>query len=148
MVSADRMRVPDWLRQHWKLAAGAAAIVLVAVVMILRAVTGEAPTDPAALRPVAVTAYSDVQLQQLGRAMALQIVAYDERRADFELGRIDCASLALGHTEISQAFTAYSERFAIVRTRLPTADRVEYQRLAGEARAATRHFEQTGCASG
>jgi proteasome lid subunit RPN8/RPN11 len=147
MPSPDRLAVPELMRQHWKLAAGAGAVVLIVVVMILRAMMGQAPTDPAAFRPAAVTAYNDIQFQQLGRAVARQIVAYDERRADFELGRIDCASLALGHTEISQAFAAYSERFAVVGTRLPAADRMEYQRLASEATAVTRHFEQAGCAS-
>jgi len=142
------MRVADLLRQHWKLAAAAAVVLLVAAVALLRAITGEAPTDPGDLRPPAMAASSDIQFQQLGRAMTREILAYDERRADFELGRIDCASLTLGHTEVSQAFIAYSERFAIVGTRLAAADRSEYQRLAGEARAATRHFEQAGCSSG
>ncbi len=147
MPSPNRLAVPELLRQQWKLAAGAAAVVLIAVVMILRAILGGAPSDLDAIRPAGVTAYSDSQLQQLGRAVARQIVAYDERRADFELGRIDCASLALGHTQISQAFAAYSEHFAIVGARLPAADRMEYQRLASEVTAATRHFKQAGCAS-
>ena len=68
---------------------------------------------------------------------------YRERSVDHDLGRIDCAGLAVGYRQVDEAFLALSERFLKVDA---TPGRENSYRGAGDAMdEVDRHFDASGC---
>lgn len=130
----------SWRSAVWLVLIVATAVVTYSLVGRSKPPTAETPTVTGVTTTAGVPAF-----RRLGESLAEIIAAYNERRSDFELGRIGCTGLANGHHEVTWAFVDLSERFATLGSRLPLSERLEYRQLAVQAREVTRHFEQAGC---
>jgi hypothetical protein len=73
------------------------------------------------------------------------VEGYGERRADFELGRINCASLASGYRTVDESFLALSKGLAALLVGREQRQ-VQYETAAGLMDEVDRHFDGTGCA--
>ncbi len=105
--------------------------------------SGGPSTPSSVVRPTAPT--SDVAaLRRTFSDFERAVDGYGERRADFELGRIDCASLSTGYRTVDESFLALSESLAALRTGREQ-HLAEYERAADLMDDVDQHFDGTGC---
>ena len=104
------------------------------------------PASPTSVaRPTAPTVAAGRPFQQALSDFQRAVEGYGERRADFELGRIDCASLSNGYRTVDQSFLSLSTSLAALRVGREQ-HQVEYETAAGSMDVVDRHFDGTGCA--
>jgi hypothetical protein len=73
------------------------------------------------------------------------MLGYEERRQDFDLGRIGCELLAGGYAAADDAFIAMAGAYAGVGETAEDALNAEYERLVEEMNLVNVHFDASGC---
>ncbi len=128
---------------------------LIAAAMAIAAVSAwfflgrEDPPQPAFRTPGSVTTPAvrapaqAPEFNRLSGEFTAALAAYGERRADFQLGRIDCAGLTTGYDALAASFSALSEYVA-----LTPSGSVDFQPLAEDMREARAGFQASGCGGG
>jgi len=112
----------------------------------LNAPGSDRPDPPtSAERPAPPTSVAGHPFPQALSGFERAVEGYGERRADFELGRIDCASLANGYRTVDDAFLALSESLTALQVGREQRQ-AEYERAAGLMDDVDGHFDGTGCA--
>ncbi len=71
--------------------------------------------------------------------------AYDERRQDFDLGRIGCDGLVPGYATVDEAFLRASEMFVRVRDVAGAPPVERYDTASRRMEGVDRHFDASGC---
>ncbi len=130
-------------RRLGRIAAVILVVGAVATALELRGRGEPAPTTPYVAPPVSAEL---LDFSRSGDELGRQISAYETTRVQFEAGEIDCAGLAASQASVSQAFVTVADKYAVVGSRLPLRERLEYERLASSASQATSHFDAAGCA--
>ena len=73
------------------------------------------------------------------------MLRYQERRQDFDLGRIGCELLAGGYAAADDAFIAMAGSYARLGTAADETLNAEYERLVEETNRLNQHFDASGC---
>ena len=73
------------------------------------------------------------------------MLRYEERRQDFDLGRIGCEMLAGGYAAADDAFIALAGSYARLGAAADETRDVEYERLADDMNELNQHFDASGC---
>lgn len=71
--------------------------------------------------------------------------AYDERRQDFDLGRIGCEGLVPGYETVDEAFLRASEAFVRLRDVRGAPPVERYESASRRMESVDRHFDASGC---
>ncbi|MFQ5680369.1 MAG: hypothetical protein ACE5HP_13035 [Gemmatimonadota bacterium] len=85
------------------------------------------------------------RFEALRESLVAGLAAYEERRMDFELGRIDCAALAVGRREVERRLLELARYMASPDATLPPEARAAYERLSEQTRNTGRHYQGAGC---
>ena len=73
------------------------------------------------------------------------MLRYEERRQDFDLGRIGCELLAGGYAAADDAFIAMAGSYAGLGPAADETLNAEYERLVEETNRLNQHFDASGC---
>ncbi|MBT8477812.1 MAG: hypothetical protein KJO06_02770 [Gemmatimonadetes bacterium] len=73
------------------------------------------------------------------------MLRYEERRQDFDLGRIGCEMLAGGYAAADDAFIAMAGSYARLGAAADETLDAEYDRLVEEMNGLNQHFDASGC---
>jgi hypothetical protein len=73
------------------------------------------------------------------------MLRYEERRQDFDLGRIGCELLAGGYAAADDAFIAMAGSYAGLGTAADETLSAEYERLVEDTNRLNQHFDASGC---
>lgn len=119
---------------------------------LLRSDGGSEPVAPAEFHPAAGPATSvgaasagRAEFERLRANLSERLAAYSDRRAEFDLGRVDCPILTAAHRTAQRDFIRLSDHVASEDSSLSAAQREAWRGLAAETSAMDRHFETTGC---
>ncbi len=103
------------------------------------------PNAPTSVRPAPPASDPGRSFAQALSGFERAVEGYGERRADFELGRINCASMASGYRTVDESFLALSKGLAALLVGREQRQ-VQYETAAGLMDEVDRHFDGTGCA--
>jgi proteasome lid subunit RPN8/RPN11 len=73
------------------------------------------------------------------------MLSYDERRQDFDLGRIGCEMLAGGYAAADDVFITMAGAYAGLGAVVDETLSAEYERLADDMNRLNQHFDASGC---
>ncbi len=73
------------------------------------------------------------------------MLRYDERRQDFDLGRIGCEMLAGGYAAADDAFIGMAGSYAGLGAQADETLDAEYERLVEDMNRLNQHFDASGC---
>ena len=73
------------------------------------------------------------------------MLRYDERRQDFDLGRIGCEMLASGYAAADDVFIAMAGSYAGLGAAMDETLDAEYERLVEDMNRLNQHFDASGC---
>ena len=73
------------------------------------------------------------------------MLRYDERRQDFDLGRIGCEMLAGGYAAADDSFISMAGSYAGLGAAADEALDAEYERLVEDMNRLNQHFDASGC---
>jgi len=100
------------------------------------------PVAPQLARPVAPEVR---RFQTAATELEEAMLRYDERRQDFDLGRIGCELLAGGYGAADDAFVAMAGAYAGLGSAADEALEAEYLRLVDDIDRLNQHFDASGC---
>jgi hypothetical protein len=73
------------------------------------------------------------------------MLRYEERRQDFDLGRIGCELLAGGYAAADDAFIQMARSYTGLGTAADETLNAEYERLVEDTNRLNQHFDASGC---
>ncbi len=98
------------------------------------------PADPGA---TGVDRRAD--FERLRTSLSESLAAYSDRRAEFDLGRVDCAALAAAHRTAQRDFIRLSNQVARQDGGLAASQREAWRELVAETSAMDGNFQGSGC---
>jgi proteasome lid subunit RPN8/RPN11 len=129
----------------WLLAAVAVAIGgYVGGMQIFRSGAEPIPVEPVGERPPPLA--PEVQrFRDAATGLEESMLRYEERREDFDLGRIGCELLAGGYAAADDSFIVMAGAYAGLGTTDDEALNAEYERLVEEMNGVNEHFDASRC---
>ena len=73
------------------------------------------------------------------------MLRYEERRQDFDLGRIGCEMLAGGYATADDSFITMAGAYAGLGSAIDETLDAEYERLVEDMNRLNQHFDASGC---
>ncbi|MFO7587003.1 MAG: hypothetical protein R6X22_02930 [Gemmatimonadota bacterium] len=136
---SDERRFPRFHRDRRGLLAAAAGAALLAVFLLLRGTVG----GPGGPGPVVAPRQSLTDVERSIRGLELALRGYEDRRGDFEAGRIGCDLLAGGYARVDDSFLNLAAEVA--RGADTAAARARFDELSTAVDDVNRHFDGSGC---
>jgi proteasome lid subunit RPN8/RPN11 len=85
------------------------------------------------------------RFQEASTDLEEAMLRYEERRQDFDLGRIGCELLAGGYAAADDSFIAMAGSYAGLGTSTTETLTAEYERLVEDMNRLNQHFDASGC---
>ena len=121
--------------------------VLVMVIVVLLIVANGPDPAPVTTLPQARTVRTLLQRQFFESVDGLDIASerYDQRAADFEIGRINCDLLATGYAAADASFVRIAASFGPLGAEPGREARDAYEAASGKIAVINTHFDGSGC---